>query len=84
MDSSFYYFCYQDCRNIDESKAYKSAIKVKDALPPQSIQRKVVLAILCQLMSLSNAIIELNIGRKSFETANRHYKYLLSGNYNLF
>ena len=47
--------------------------KAQVALPQQCIQRKVILAFLCNTMSFKYASKMLNIGKASFNTSRRHY-----------
>ena len=54
-------------------------MKAHVALPEQSIQRKVILAILCNSLTFETASNLLIIGKAMFETARRHYRCLESG-----
>jgi hypothetical protein len=62
----------------ESSKVLISAKKVHVALPEKSIQRKVILAILCNCMMFMCAKQVLGIGRVAFDTAERHYHCLSS------
>ena len=56
-----------------------SAMAAQEALPEKSIQRKVLLAVLCDNMIFPKAKEKLSVGRKAFDTARPHYRCLLSG-----
>ena len=67
-------------REIGDSDWKECAHMAQLALPEKSIQRKVILAIMCEKLSFANAKEYLSIGKQAFTTARRHYRCLVSGN----
>ena len=65
---------------IGDSDWKECANMAQLALPEKFIQRKVILAMLCEKLSFANAKECLSIGKQAFTTARRHYRCLLSGN----
>ena len=63
-----------------DSTMKDAAVVVQDALPEKSIQKKVILAILCEKMPFANAKDVLSIGKQAFTTSRRYYRCLASGN----